>query len=79
MAGVVQARNNSFLNSLGNYFKTWASGERNMRLHSGLSGHNGRRKGSTPTHFILGNLWKVNLEKMCSMLIQVYLIISEEK
>lgn len=50
-----------------------------MRLYSGLSGHNGRRKGGTQTNFILGNLWKVNLEKMCFMRIQVYLIISEEK
>lgn len=79
MAGIVQARNNSFQNSLGNYFKTWASRERNMRLHYRVSGHNGRRKGGTLTHFILGNLLKVSLEKMCSMLIPVYLIISEEK
>lgn len=50
-----------------------------MRLHSGLSGHNGRKKGGTQTNFIQGNLWKVNLEKICSMLIQAYLVISEEK
>lgn len=44
-AEVVQARNNSFQRSQGSDFKTWAERERNMSLHSGVSGNNGTRKG----------------------------------
>lgn len=39
LAGVVQARNNSFQSILGNDSKTWAEREKIMRLHNGVSGH----------------------------------------